>query len=424
MTATSTAAATTVNPAVDVAVGIALHIADRFDRPDGSGLPTGQAWWHQSLAHGAPGVALLHMELAAAELRPFDRVHNWLTTITSRPVTTGATTGAFYGAPAVARALAGAAAVRPGAYRSALRAVTTRIEADVEHRVRRARTRLDAGALPIMAEFDTIRGLAGVGAHLLHHAPDGPALRSVLDHLVRLTQPVRNGSRTVPGWWTPTGPTGRAEDDFPDGHGNVGLAHGICGPLAVLAQTRRRGITVDGHDEAIETICAWLDDWRTDTATGPRWPYVIARNELDTGPRTVRRSGATRRPSWCYGTAGVARTLQLAALAVGDTTRRRFAEDALTGALSDPTQLALVTDDSLCHGYAGLARITAHAAADADTDAAPGLRRLAVSLLGRVGHQPAADDPGLLEGAAGVGLVALTALADPTTRWDTCLLTT
>jgi hypothetical protein len=44
-------------------------------------------------------------------------------------------------------------------------------------------------------------------------------------------------------------------------------------------------------------------------------------------------------------------------------------------------------------------------------------------LLGRVGHQPATNDPGLLEGAAGIGLVALTAITDPTTRWDTCLLT-
>jgi len=166
------------------------------------------------------------------------------------------------------------------------------------------------------------------------------------------------------------------------------------------------------------------DHWRTDTATGPRWPYVITREELDTTPRTVRRSGATRRPSWCYGTAGVARTLQLAALALGDNARRRDAEDALTGALTDPTQDALITDDSVCHGYAGLARVTAHAAADATPDTAPGLRRLAKRLLGRVGHQPATSDPGLLEGAAGIGLVALTAITDPTTRWDTCLLTT
>lgn len=421
MTTTTTTSAAATD---DLAVGIALDIADRFDRPDGPDLPTDQAWWHQSLAHGAPGVALLHMELAAAELRPFDRVHDWLTMITSRPVTTGTNTGALYGAPAVARALAGAATVRPGAYQSALRAVTARIEADVEQRVQRARTRLDTGALPIMAEFDTIRGLAGIGAHLLHHTPDGPTLRTVLDYLVRLTHPVHHRTRTMPGWWTPTGPTGRAEDSFPDGHGNVGLAHGICGPLAVLAQTRRRGITVDGHDEAIETICAWLDHWRTNTATGPRWPYVITREELDTTPSTVRRSGATRRPSWCYGTAGVARTLQLAALALGDNARRRDAEDALTGALTDPTQDALVTDDSVCHGYAGLARVAAHAAADATPDTAPGLRRLAKRLLGRVGHQPATSDPGLLEGAAGIGLVALTAITDPTTRWDTCLLTT
>ena len=405
-------------------VDLAVAIADRFAQPDGPGLPAEEVWWHQSLAHGAPGIALLHVELAAVGLRPFGRVHDWLSMITSRPVTTGANTGAFYGAPAVARALAGAAALHPGAYRSALRAVTAQIDADAQHRVERANARLDAGTLPVMAEFDTIRGLAGVGAHLLHHDPDGPALRSVLGYLVRLTRPIRNGGRTVPGWWAPTGPTGRVQDGFPGGHGNIGLAHGVCGPLAVLAQTQCRGLTVDGQDDAIETVCAWLDSWRIDTATGARWPYVITREENDTPPLTVRHSGAARRPSWCYGTAGIARTLQLAGLALGDTTRRRVAEDALTGALRDPAQLVLVSDDSLCHGYAGLARITAHAAADATDATAPVLHRRAASLLGGVGHQPVTGDPGMLEGAAGIGLVALTAIADPATRWDTCLLTT
>lgn len=412
----------TTHTPIATGVDLAVGIADRCACPNAPGLPTGQQWWHQSLAHGAPGIALLHIELATTGLRPFDRVHDWLTMITSRPVTSGANTGAFYGAPAVARALAGAAAVHPGAYRSALRALTSRIGTDAEARVERARARLDAGRLPIMAEFDTIRGLAGVGAHLLHHDPGGTALRSVLRYLVRLTRPVDDGRRTVPGWWTPTGPTGRMQDEFPGGHGNLGLAHGICGPLAVLAQARRRGITVDGHDDAIATICVWLDVWRIDTTAGPRWPYVITREELATRPRTVRHSGATRRPSWCYGTAGIARTLQLAALALDDSARRRVAEHALTAALTDPAQLSLISDDSLCHGYAGLARIATHAAADADAATAAGLHRLEAGFLGRVG-QHAVNDPGLLEGGAGIGLVALTTIADPATRWDTCLLT-
>jgi lantibiotic biosynthesis protein len=405
---------------------VALEIADRYARPDAADLPTDQAWWHQSLAHGAPGVALLHTELAAAGLRPFQRVHDWLTVAVSKPVTTGASTGMFYGAPAVARALAGAAAVRPGTYRSALKPLTRQIAADVHNRVDEAHTRIDAGVLPLMAEFDAIRGLAGVGAYLLHHDPSGTALRAVLGYLVRLTRPVTIDGESVPGWWTSTGPTGRVEAEFPGGHGNFGLAHGICGSLAVLAQSLRQGITVDGQPGAIETICTLLDSWRLDTTTGHRWPYMITRDEVNSRPAHLRHSGATRRPSWCYGTAGIARSLQLAALATGDSTRRRIAEDALLSALTDPTQDALITDGSLCHGYAGLARITTHAANDADEPTTTRLRTLATDLLDRAPVQPTTDTPGLLEGAAGIGLAALAPVtgAPTATNWDTCLLIT
>ncbi|MGB3441108.1 MAG: lanthionine synthetase C family protein [Actinophytocola sp.] len=408
----------------DTAVEVAVEIADRLARPDDADLPSDQPWWHQSLAHGAAGVALLHIELAAAGIRPFDRAHEWLAVVAGKPVTAGASTGGFYGAPAVARALAGAAAVRPGAYRSALVPLVRQIAADAHARVDKAHTRMDAGMLPRMAEFDTIRGLAGLGAYLLHHDPDGTALRGVLGALARLTQPVLIEGEPLPGWWTLTGPTGRVDDEFPGGHGNFGLAHGISGPLALLAQTLRRGITVDGQREAVETICTWLDSWRTDRPGGHRWPYMVTRDEARSRPAHVRHSGASRRPSWCYGTAGIARALHLAALALGDAARRQTAEEALVSAVTDPTQDALVSDASLCHGYAGLARITARAATDTTGSAADRLQALATDMLHRALTEPVPDDPGVLEGAAGVGLALLAAASEPATAWDTCLLIT
>lgn len=402
----------------------ALQIADRLARPSAAGLPADQAWWRQSLAHGVPGIAVLHAELAAAGLRPFRRVHDWLSVATAAPVTTGAGTGLFYGAPAVAYALAGAAAVRPGAYRAALASLDARIAADAHRRVDAGHARIAAGGLPVLAEFDAIRGLAGIGAYLLHRDPHGAALRAVLGYLVQLTHPVTDNGHPLPGWWTSTGPTGRVDTDFPGGHGNCGLAHGICGPLAVLAQSLRRGITVDGHRSAIHTICTWLDSWRVDTDGGSRWPYLVTRSELSTRPAQLRHSGAQRRPSWCYGTAGIARALQLAAVATDDTQDRRTAEGALAGALTDPAHHAATTDASLCHGYAGLARITARAAADAAEPAAARLRTLVPELLDRATARPTTESPGLLEGAAGIALATLgPATGTPTAAsWDTCLL--
>jgi hypothetical protein len=136
----------------------------------------------------------------------------------------------------------------------------------------------------------------------------------------------------------------------------------------------------------------------------------------------VQRSGAQRRPSWCYGTAGVARVQQLAALATGDAERQRMAEGALLSALTDPAQRELTVDASLCHGYAGLARITARAAAEATGPAAGRLRQQLPGLLVRTRPTTAESGPGVLEGAAGVALAALAHDAEPATGWDLCLL--
>ena len=72
---------------------------------------------------------------------------------------------------------------------------------------------------------------------------------------------------------------------------------------------------LDGHAEAIAIICAWLDTWQHDGSSGPWWPQWIARDQLRTG--RPRRHGPLR-PSWCYGTPGITRAQQLAAIAAED----------------------------------------------------------------------------------------------------------
>ena len=413
---------------------LAVAVADLLAHPDAAGLPVHQPWWRQSLALGVPGIALLHVELAALGLRPRRRAHRWLAAATSRPVTAGTDSHPFHGAPALAHVLACAAAHQLGSYARALDSLDTAITADSRRRVAAAYARIDARELPALAEFDAIRGLTGIGAYLLRRAPDGRELRVVLEYLVRLTRPLHNGGEMLPGWWTITGPSGRADARFPGGHGNSGMAHGISGPLALLALAALRGVVVDGQLAAIGSICSWLDRWRSDTDAGPIWPYWIKRPQLQANRAAAQQA---QRPSWCYGTAGLARAQQLAALAMDDPVRRAAAEGALVRALVDPQQLAATTDPSLCHGYAGLAHIAHRVAADALPDAGERLGALVPNLLDMIdpaGVGPRrtaaalianAAGPGLLEGAAGVALAALscsTASAS-NSSWDSCLLT-
>ncbi|HEY4376478.1 MAG TPA: lanthionine synthetase C family protein [Acidimicrobiales bacterium] len=408
------------------------RIADRLADPDA--VPrqlTDRPWWRQSLAHGAPGIALLHIERAAAGLAPWQPAHAWLAHATHAPLTAGADSHLFYGAPALGHALACAAAHRPDRYGRALDTLDQAIAKDTHRRLDDAHARMDRCHLPALAEFDVIRGLAGLGRYLLHHDPKSQAIRHVLEYLVRLTNPVAVGGEILPGWWTMSSPTGRPSDDFLHGHANNGMAHGIAGPLALLALAARQGVTVTGQRTAITTILAWLDRWRVTTSTGPAWPYWITRPHLRAGQRDVPD---TQRPSWCYGTAGLARAQQLAGVALADATRCERAERALLGAMSSPAQRSGMSDASLCHGYAGLAHLATVVAADASPTLAERLRAIVPGLLDAVAlgqHDAvtsaatlASSDPGLLEGASGTALAILgaTTWTPSRTGWDTCLL--
>ncbi|RKN04194.1 lanthionine synthetase C family protein [Streptomyces radicis] len=388
----------------------------------------------QHLAYGLPGIALLHIERAARGMGPWRHAHEWLAAASGQPLTSGPHSHPFYGMPAFAHALACAADHLPGSYRRALDTLDRQIVVDVRRRLDTAHRRIDAGSLPQLAEFDAIRGLTGYGAHLLRRGPDGPTERAVLDYCVRLTEPITHNDARLPGWWTPTGPSGRPDDRFPGGHANTGMAHGIGGVLALLALAARNGTLVNGHHAALRTILAWLDRWRECTGGAAAWPYWVAREELRNGRLAPYRP---RRPSWCYGTAGLARAQQLAALALGDTNRQIDAENALVAALADPDQLRAMTDSGLCHGFAGLAHVAARVAEDAHPTTVGQLRAaLQVPLAAVISPgtdpehvagalvQDEKQGPGLLDGAAGTALALLapTTVTPARSAWDTCLL--
>jgi hypothetical protein len=373
--------------------------------------------WRQSLAHGAAGTLLLHIERARAGVGDWATAHRWAAATTADPISAGDGCGLFAGAPAVAYVLHGAG--HP-AYAAPLRALDDAIAAPTRHRLRQAHARMDAGQLPMLREYDLVSGLTGIGCHLLRRHPAGPEIRHVLAYLVRLTEPVTVRGRMLPGWWTGNGPTDQPSPSFPGGHGNLGLAHGITGPLALLALAAARGVTVPGQAGAIVRIGEWADRWRPDRGRRAWWPPWVTWHDLHVGRTTTP---APSRPSWCYGTPGQARAHQLAGLAIGDVTRQRDAEEALAGCVADDRQLAQLSEPTLCHGWAGLVHTVWRAAQDATTGE---LAALLPSLRDRLGHQPARPgrDGGLLDGTAGLALVHTAATGEPPqSGWDACLLT-
>ncbi len=378
----------------------------------------------QSLTTGAAGVALLHVERAHAGLGSWRTVQEWVAAASREPLSAAHDAGLHHGVPALAFVLHTVRADGVDRYDGAYREFLDTAVADlVYRRVERSEARLDAGLATTFYEYDVFAGLTGIGTHLLHHQPGSGALFRVLTYLVRLTRPQRRDGVTLPGWWVDHTPDNVHVVDPDGGHANLGLAHGISGPLALLAQAMRAGVTVEGHTGAIDTICAWLDRWRHETPTGMAWPEIVNHGHRRVGKASVP---PYRRPSWCYGTPGIARAQQLAGLALADLARQCVAERALADCLADQRQRDQVQDGSLCHGWAGLYLTVRYAARDAITgELTDHLVRLADDLVRRSAIEDAVGG-GLLDGSAGLALALHTLASNsaPISGWDAWLLNT
>ncbi|MGX2994903.1 lanthionine synthetase C family protein [Streptomyces sp. JNUCC 64] len=371
----------------------------------------------QSLAHGLLGTALLDIERARRGTGEWQGVHRSLAGV--GPLIDGNDAGLYLGAPAMAFVLH-LAADGTDRYAGALRTLDGVVAAHVRQRLAAAHARIDAGHRATFAEYDLFRGLTGIGALLLRRQPHSAELKGVLEYLVRLTEPFADRpGPTLPGWWVGHAPASDGKAT-PGGHANAGMAHGIAGPLALLSLALRAGIGVDGHEAAIVRICRWLDQIRQSDHHGVRWPRWISR--LGPAPSVP----AT--PSWCYGTPGLARAQQLAAIVLDDGDRKRMAERALLRCLADPHQLDLVADRGLCHGFGGILRTAQRVAADADDPL--GFTDLLDLVSERFLTAAAPAETGFLVGRAGASLAFRDAEpgtgpdAGPQGQWDACLLLT
>lgn len=367
----------------------------------------------QSLARGSLGIALLHVERARQGTGSWQTAQRQLATI--GPLIDGDETGLFLGTPAMAYVLHWAAA-DSNRCAGALHTLDRIVAAHTRRRLTAAHARIDRGEPTSFAEYDLLRGLTGLGVLLLRRTPEAQELKGVLEYLVRLTEPLHGtDGRKHLGWWVRHNPVNLSAPT-PGGHANAGLAHGITGPLSFLALAKLRGITVPGHEQAMLRICRWLDQIRVSDHHGTRWPRWIT--ETTVVPPYLAA------PSWCYGTPGLARAQQLAAIALHDPDRKRMAERALLYCLADPHQLNQLNNRGLCHGLGGLLRVVQRVTQDASEP------RAFTSHLPQLTERFLAADPsaeiGFLEGAVGATLTFQDIQAGtlPASDWDACLLLT
>lgn len=427
------------------AAAVSAQILDRLADPAATmaatRIPAGAAddgvpeavWAELTLGSGSPGLSIAFSGVShrAAEQTP--RAHAYLG-VATRAVASGTVTpsGIFKGPGALAFAVL-LAHRGTGGYLSALR----RLDAYQRDVVRTVLPPVDDAPLPTIGHYEVVRGLTGVGRYLLARAEScGDALESVLGYLIRLAHgTVGHRGHRVPRWWALDAPRIGSEAAFPGGHLNLGISHGVAGPLALMSLAWQQGVRLPDQREAIESTAGLLMRWAVKDQYGVFWPGYLSLAQWLAGPEKYDEPAGW--PSWCYGPPGVSRALQLAGLALGREDWTALSRASVERLLTLPMHDWGIHDHALCHGWAGalhqLGRLNEHFG-DPRIDV---LRdRLATELSEAFdpdlpfGHRftmtavPFGSDvSGYLDGAAGVAL-ALDSYAAGTapSGWDMPLL--
>jgi hypothetical protein len=256
--------------------------------------------------------------------------------------------------------------------------------------------------------FDLVSGHCGIGAYALVRTDTGAARRifAAAEQTLRATAERDAGTCT---WCAPRGLAAHAGYD-------LGVAHGVPGVIGLLAHALRLGIGTEHTTRLLEHSLRWLQSHEDPSLPHSRFGAVTS------------RPGESSRLAWCYGDLGIAAVLSVAAGASGEVALARWWRTLAMQRIEQPRVTWQLSDDSLCHGLAGLLHILRRLLARGlDSDRA---REVAAAvedqLKQTIGVAHDLRNYGLLEGWSGVVLaLAESALGQRAggRPWNLCLLT-
>jgi hypothetical protein len=194
------------------------------------------------------------------------------------------------------------------------------------------------------APYDLVVGLTGLGVYALQRYPRPLAsecLRLVVERLHECAQQDEHGLY----WWTPPAEIHHeSRKQYPLGRADLGVAHGVAGPIALLGSICGAGVEQATARPVLEGAVSWLLAHSIPTKAGPTFPVWLAPGSEPWPARCA----------WCYGDPGIAAALLIAARGVGDA---EWEQAAVALALRAAERPASETGACFCHGAAGLAHL-------------------------------------------------------------------
>jgi hypothetical protein len=284
---------------------------------------------------------------------------------------------------------------------------------------------------PWPAPYDLVVGLTGLGVYALQRCPRPVATECLHRVVARLDERAQHDEDGLT-WWTPPAEIAdqAARKRYRSGRADLGVAHGVAGPIAFLGSLCGAGVEEATVRPLLEGAVRWLFAHPVPTDAGPTFPIWVAPGYQPSPARCA----------WCYGDPGIAAALLMAARGVEDAEWEQSAVSLACRAAARPAAETGVVDAGFCHGAAGLAHIYNRMY---QATGEPELGRAARSWLDRTldfyrlardsggswvrgSTDPAQREPwsgvDLVDGAAGVALVLLAATTSVEPMWDRMFL--
>ena len=408
--------------------GIALQAIDAIAadlprapiQPPSPISPEGAVAWRCSLASGRAGQALFYAYLSFQRSDgdgPADLALDLLDQATEGAAAVPMSESLFSGFPGIAWT------------EEHLQGRLFEVEGDPHQEVDETILSLLSGS-PWRGEYDLINGLVGLGIYALERFPRPTAvqcLERIVGELARSAERDPEGAA----WFSPPARLSSFKlAVYPRGLYDLGTSHGIAGVIALLAAVCRADIQAGAARPLLDQAVSWLLARELGGERGFRFAHFF---HPDVEPQPSRLA-------WCYGDVGIAAALLFAARAVGEPSWESRALDVALAAVEPGPRAATVRDAGLCHGAAGLGHLfnrmfqatgeerLAEAArswygrALAFREPGSGVGGFRSGAADRTGLSDWRNDPGFLEGAAGIGLALLAAISPVEPEWDRLLL--
>lgn len=191
--------------------------------------------------------------------------------------------------------------------------------------------------------FDVIQGVSSVARYLLSKEKLTSEQRVLVKEILNYLADLINHDPTI---YAEYMPNEKLRKKFPSGYINLGVAHGILGPLYVLAL----GFKKFDMTQYLLSIEKGLSYYERSFFTNKIGKIIGWNGRVSDA---VENEGFRFNSSWCYGSLGMARVLYNIAKIIDSRKFREMATDVFTSSI-DYINSSEILNNAICHGRSGI----------------------------------------------------------------------